>query len=172
MRHSRTFILLIILSVCSAGEGVRAQFSYNGTVTATAVIQSVMVLSVTNNSSTTVTFSSPAQYASAYKIANFNTIALKSNVNWSLSISAATSFFSNSGVYSSSNMPASVLRYNINGKSTLVTLSTTAQQLASGNNGDATRSGNTFNVDLTANPGYNYGPGIYTISTIYTLSAN
>lgn len=172
MRHSRTFSTLAVLLLCSAGEGVQAQYSFTGSVTVTATIQTVTVLSVTNNATTTITFSGPSQYAGAYTIANFNTVAVKSNKAWTLSISAATPFFSNSGVYSSSNMPASVLQYNVNGNATKKTLSTTAQQLASGSNGNAAKAGNTFNVDITANPGYNYGPGIYTISTVYTLTAN
>ena len=128
-----------------------------------------MVLSVTN-SSTSATLSN-AQYSSGYTASNFNTISIKSNNNWALSVSSSTPFFSASGTYSSSNMPASVIGVAKSGQSSFVQLSSTAQQLASGNRGNTTASGNSFNMDFKANPGYNYGPGIYSLTIVYTLAA-
>ena len=57
------------------------------------------------------------------------------------------------------------------GQSPYLQLTTTDQVLATGNRGNTSSAGNSFNMDLKANPGYNYGPGIYTLSIVYTLTA-
>jgi hypothetical protein len=126
---------------------------------------------LTSNSSPTITFNNASDYISGYTISNFSTIAVKANVAWNLYISSSTANFSNSGTYSTANTPASILQYNIEGKSAKVVLSNVAKLINSGPAGPATDPGNTFNIGFTSNPGYNYGPGTYTISTVYTLSA-
>ncbi len=68
-------------------------------------------------------------------------------------------------------MPASVLGVVKSGLSSYVQLSSTDQVLATGNRGNASTTGNSFNMDLKATPGYNYGPGIYSLAIVYTLTA-
>ncbi len=145
------------------------QFSFNGTITSAVGIQSVMALSVTNNASPTINFTN-AQYSGGYAISNFNSFDVKSNQPWTLSVSAATPDFAASGTHASPNMPASVIAVVKSGQSPFKPLSANAQVLATGNRGNTSTPGNSFNMDLMASPGYNYGPGIYTLSIVYTLS--
>lgn len=133
-------------------------------------IQSVLAFTITNNASPAITFTN-SQYTNGYVISNFNSFNVKSNQPWKLSVSAATANFSASGTYASSNMPASVIGVVKNGQSPYLQLTTTDQVLATGNRGNASTAGNSFNMDFKANPGYNYGPGIYTLSIVYTLTA-
>jgi hypothetical protein len=43
--------------------------------------------------------------------------------------------------------------------------------LKSGAIGNNSVSGNTFNMNLKATPGFTTGPGTYTLSLVYTLTA-
>lgn len=139
-------------------------------MSASLSIQSVLALSVTNNASPAITFTN-SQYTNGYTVSNFNSFTVKSNQPWTLSVSAATANFSASGTYASSNMPASVIGVVKSGQSPYLQLTTTGQVLATGNRGNTSTTGNSFNMDFKANPGYNYGPGIYTLSIVYTLTA-
>jgi hypothetical protein len=67
-------------------------------------------------------------------------------------------------------MPASVLSLHVPGQSAKA-LSTTNQTLTTGTRGTAAVTGNTFSLNLTATPGFSYGPGSYTIIINYTLTA-
>ena len=163
-------IYYIILLLCMGAGKAGAQYSFSGNITSSVSIQPVTVLSLTNNASTAVTLSN-TQLSNGYTVTGFNTINIKSNQAWNLSVTAVTPYFSASGTYASANMPASVIGLAKSGQSSFINLSTTAQLLASGNRGSYTTSGNSFNMDFKANPGYNYGPGIYSLSILYTLSA-
>lgn len=143
--------------------------SFNGNITVPVNIGTVMVLSVTNNASSVITLDN-TQYANGYTRAGFNSFAIKSNVPWRLSVASATPFFAASGTYASSNMPASVIGVAKTGQP-FVQLTTTPQLLASGNRGNSSKTGNSFNMDFRATPGYDYGPGIYTLTLLYTLTA-
>jgi hypothetical protein len=165
MKKSCLYIILLCF-VSTKGTGQ----SFNGTINPVVSIQSVMAVSITNNASPTINFTN-AQYATGYTISNFNTFNIKSNQPWRLSVSSATPNFSASGTYASNNMPASVIGVVKSGQSPFMPLSSTDQVMATGNRGTAGTTGNSFNMDLTANPGYNYGPGIYTLTIVYTLSA-
>lgn len=129
-----------------------------------------MEFTLTNNASPAITLTN-TQYTNGYSISNFNSFNIKSNTPWRLGVSAATANFSASGTYASANMPASVLGVVKSGQSPYIQLSSTDQAFATGNRGNASTSGNSFNMDLKATPGYNYGPGIYTLSIVYTLTA-
>jgi len=129
-----------------------------------------MELTIINNASPAITFAS-AQYGTGYTITNFNSFTIKSNQLWKLGVSAATPNFSASGTYASTDMPASVIGVVKSGQSTYIQLSSTDQVLATGNRGNTSTSGNSFNMDLKATPGYNYGPGIYSLAIVYTLTA-
>lgn len=161
--------LHIISLLCLFSVKGMAQFSFNGTISSAISIQSVMELTIINNASPAITFTN-AEYGSGYTISNFNSFNIKSNLLWKLGVSAATANFSASGTYASVNMPASVIGVVKSGQSSYIQLSSTDQVLATGNRGNSSISGNTFNMDLKATPGYNYGPGIYSLSIVYTLT--
>lgn len=161
-------IVFLFLLGCFVQPASYGQNSEN--FTSTLNIQPVMELSLSNTASN-ITFSTPDQYAGEYVINNFNSIRIKSNQAWNLSLAATSSVFSASGSFASSNMPASVCRIGVTGQSTAFALSTTSQLLSTGSRGSDALSGNTFNITLRVNPGYNYGAGIYTIGIVYTLTA-
>jgi len=161
--------LYIISLLCLFSVRGMAQYSFNGTISSAISIQSVMEFTITNNASPAITFTG-AQYGSGYAISNFNSFNIKSNQLWKLGVSAATPNFSASGTYSSANMPASVIGVVKSEQSSYIQLSSTDQVLATGNRGNTSVSGNSFNMDLKATPGYNYGPGIYNLSIVYTLT--
>jgi hypothetical protein len=168
---NRMRILLAFIIIGGLSFTGRAQYSYNGSINPSVSISTVVAFTLTSNSSPTIIFNNASDYISGYTVSNFSTIAVKANVAWNLYISSSTANFSNSGAYSTTNTPASILQYNIEGKSARVVLSNVAKLLNSGAPGPASDAGNTFNIGFTSNPGYNYGPGTYTISTVYTLSA-
>lgn len=169
MNLVRVYITLFFITYFSVS--VKAQKSFYGSISPSATVHEVVAFTLTPNSSPTITFNNGSDYANNYTVSNFSTIAVKSNMPWNLYISSATTNFSNSGVYSTPNTPASILEYSVEGKSNKVVLSSTARLLNSGTNGNDNEPGNRFNISFTAKPGYNYGPGTYTISTVYTISA-
>jgi hypothetical protein len=166
--HRFSILSVILLCLSVSGKG---QQSFNGSISPSATIQNCVAFTLTSNSSPTITFNNGYDYVTGYTVSNFSTIAVKSNVAWNLYLSSTTTNFSNSGIYSSPNTPASILEYGIEGKSTKLVLSATAKLLNSGINGDNNKPGNRFNISFSAKPGYTYGPGTYTISTVYTLTA-
>lgn len=160
-------LLLLMLVSCFLQLQLCAQssnFAY------TTSVQPVMQLTLSTSSSNLV-FSTPEQYAGEYTITNFNTVTIKTNQLWNLSLASTSSTFTASGTFSSANMPASICKIGVTGQASTLLLSTSSQLLSSGNRGDETYPGNTFDMTLKINPGYNYGAGIYNIGLVYTLSA-
>lgn len=149
----------------------KAQYSFNGTVNTTVTIPTVMSVQLIQNSSSTVNFSSATQYSNGLALNNFYTAEVQSNIPWVFSVAASTPFFSASGAEASTNMPCSVLAVKLSTQANFTNLATTNVTLASGTNGSKTVAGNTFNLDIKANPGYNYGAGIYSLVVNYTLTA-
>jgi hypothetical protein len=144
--------------------------SFSGTSTGTASIGSVYTFSKLDNTSNNINFNTVSQIADGIPIQNFSTFSIKSNVPWVFSTSSATANFVGIGLYASTNMPASVLSLVVPGQTSRA-LSTTNQTLTTGTRGNTSTSGNTFSIDLTAAPGFSYGPGSYSIVINYTLTA-
>lgn len=164
---NKIFFLFFLLSTTVA----KAQYSFSGTTTVTATVGTVISLSVTSNSAYSFNFNSITAVNSGITLSNVNSFSIKTNVNWQLAVSTTTAFFSGTGTWASTNMPASILQVwgtNANNKKIL---STTAQTFQTGNRGNTSTSGNTFSMSMSANPGYDYGPGSYTITVMYTLSS-
>jgi len=164
-------ICQIAIVACMACLSATAQRSLSGSIMPSETVQSVITFTLTSNSSPTITFSNGSDYTDGYVVLSFNTIAVQSNMPWNLYISSSTDNFTNSGVYSTPNTPASLLIYGVEGKSTKMTLSSTPKLLIAGPRGSYDKLGNTFDISLSIDPGYSYGPGTYTISTVYTISA-
>ncbi len=142
--------------------------SFHGVMNGSLSVASVMELSVIPNAGSNVTIDG-TNINSGISNNNLSTIRVKTNQSWILSVRATSSFFTASGIYASSNMPVGVL--SVVTPSGQVTLSSTNQQIALGGRGNFDASGNTLQLGLKANPGYSYGPGIYTTSLIYTLTS-
>lgn len=159
--------LLTIFVFFAAIKGIRAQ-SYT-TVSGTIDISACMSLTITNLTGV-VSFNDASDYTSGITITNAATIAVKSNVSWLISISTQSANFQAMSGGASTNMPASVLQIRRNGTTSYLTMSTSSQTLKTGNKGDASVSGNTFNTDVNLNPGFGYNAGSYNIGVLFTLS--
>jgi hypothetical protein len=156
------FILFIIVLAVQA----KAQYSYTGTATGSITIDSMYV--ITAGAGTSFTFGGVEDYANGVEKLNYAGISIKCNYNWKISVRATTANFT-AGGGGSANMPCSILTVRKSGNSYL-TISTTSQQLAVGNRGPTSTSGNTFNVDIKSNPGYSYNGGTYSIVLQYTVT--
>jgi len=143
--------------------------SFNGSASGTIGVFSVMSLNFTNLTGV-VSFNTPDDYFSGITINNAATIAVKSNVNWQLSVSAQSAFFMPMSQGASSDMPSSVLGIRRNGTTTFLQMNTGSQTLKTGNKGAATATGNTFDIDTRINPGFGYSGGSYNIGVLFTLS--
>jgi hypothetical protein len=159
--------IITLLFICGGASGQ----SFNGTINPTVSVQTIMNLTVTQNIAS-LNFSTLDQFNNGITISNYSTVQLKTNTPWICTIKTTTAYFSASGGSASANMPASVLQMALSTSPTYYTLSTTDQQINAGNQGDLTEPGNIFNVNLKATPGYDYGPGTYSITLTYTFTAN
>lgn len=161
-------ILLFILALF-LGSAAYGQYSFNDNAVGNITVTSIMSITITNLSGT-VTFANANDYSSGQSINNYAQIAIKSNVNWSVSFSAQSANFTPMSSGASNNMPSSILSLRRNGTSTFSTLATSSKSLKTGNRGDAAKSGNTFNVDMKFDPGFGYAGGVYNIGILYTLT--
>lgn len=162
------YICITILCFLSASVYAQPK-SFNGSASGTIGVFSVMSLNFTNLTGV-VSFNTPDDYFSGITINNAATIAVKSNVNWQLSVSAQSAFFMPMSQGASSDMPASVLGIRRNGTTTFLQMNTGSQTLKTGNKGAATATGNTFDIDTRINPGFGYSGGSYNIGVLFTLS--
>jgi hypothetical protein len=145
--------------------------TFDRTLAATITVSNVLSLTLTPNSPASYSFSTISQIQNGLTISNINTFQIRSNKLWNLSVKSFTPVFSNSGTGSTPNVPSSVLQAIIASPATTVNISSSDQLLKSGPIGNISVSGNTFNMSLKATPGFTTGPGSYTISLVYTLTA-
>ena len=139
------------------------------TFTVTVNVQTVMGVSLQQNSSTSITFSSATNYTSGITLNNFHSLQVRSNVPWLVSVTAP-SYFTPASQGADANMPSSIMGIKASTASSFLPLSTSAQTIKTGIAGDISASGNTSNFDMRFNPSYNYSAGIYNISLTYTLT--
>ncbi len=161
----RILIALLILTTVTKARSQTWSTTGSGTITVGTVFSITL-----SNQAATPTFTTAANYQNGKTTLNYATVAIKSNVDWIVSFKAQASFFTPQTQGGSTNMPASVVGVRLNGNVTFLTLSTTNQTLKMGSNGPATLAGNTFNIDMFFNPGFNYVGGIYNMSVLYTLT--
>ena len=161
--------ILIVLLILFTITQTHAQ-TWSTTGSGTIDIGTVMNVALSNQAATP-SFTTAANYTSGKTTLNYTTVAVKSNVDWIISLKAQSALFTPQTVGASNNMPASVLGFRVNGNPTFITMTTTSQTLKMGSNGNAALAGNTFNIDMFFNPGFNYAGGLYNISILYTLTA-
>jgi hypothetical protein len=171
MTVNRTYKIVLFL-ICSLCSGLcYAQYSFQGVLTPVVTVQTVLNIDLTNNVASTVNFTSTSQFSDGISIPNFATVQIKSNVTWAFNVSTTTPYFSASGSYATPNMPAQVLSMRSGNQAQYQQLTATSKTLTQGNRGSASVPGNTFDISLLADPKYEYGPGIYSITINYTLTA-
>lgn len=115
-------------------------------------------------------FQSLDDFANGVTVDDYLSVAVKSNVSWTVSVMAQNAHFSPMTQNGSTDMPASVLSIRSNNYSSYTALSTNAQTLKTGNKGSSNNPGNSFDIDIRYNPGFSYKGGIYTLGLVYTLS--
>jgi len=160
-------LLLVVIVILSTQYGFSQSFT--GSTSGTITISSLQNLSVTTGSSIATTISGTSGLASGTILTNCTTFAIKSNILWLLEFNATSSYFTPSGS-GSTTMPCSIIGLRVNGGSTFTYASTSVQSLKTGNRGNTSLSGNTFNIDMYLNPGFSYKGDVYTISILYTLT--
>lgn len=126
-----------------------------------------MSLSVTNLVGTT-SFTTLSDYTNGKTVVNYATFAIKANRPWIVQLTCPASFTATGGGASTS-MSSGIVGVRLTGGSTFVALNTPNLSYT-GTSGNASVSGNTFNIDLFFNPGYSYNGGTYSLTLSYTLS--
>ncbi|HRO43834.1 MAG TPA: hypothetical protein PL009_13440 [Flavipsychrobacter sp.] len=159
------FTILLFFVAVSA----KAQNSFSASVSGSATVYAIQSLTITGGS-LIPNFTSLDHYLNGVTAEDYLSIGVKSNKSWTLSINAQNAFFSPMSSGGSTNMPCSVLSIKTSMMGNFLSVSTTAQTLKTGNKGNLTTPGNSFDVDIKYNPGFSYKGGIYTLGLVYTLS--
>ena len=164
MRYLYLIISFVCLSIYAQGQ------SLTDNVVGKITISSVM--NVSASAGTAYSFSTMDHYLNGVTKTNFSTVTVKSNNLWLVNVQANATYFT-AGSGGSTNMPASILSIRKAGTSSYQTVSSSSNITL--NTGSRTGSSSpytsTFNVDLIANPGFNFNGGTYSIGLIYTLTA-
>lgn len=164
-------ILFLILSSLCYSVCYAQNYSFQGVVYPTVTVRKVLNFTITSNASSAINFTSSSDFSDGISIPNFATVKIKSNVAWAFGVSTTTPFFSASGPYASTDMPSQVLAMRLSTQTQHQPLTTTSKILTTGTRGDDQAAGNFFNLSLHADPKYDYGPGIYSVTINYTLTA-
>lgn len=143
--------------------------TWSTTVSGTITVSTVLSITLSNQAAAP-SFATSSDYTNGKTTLNYTQVAIKSNVNWIVSVKAQSTYFTPQTQNASTDMPATVLGFRLNGAVSFVTLTTTSQTLKTGNKGNAAVTGNTYNVDMKFNPGFNYNGGLYSIGMMYTVS--
>ena len=161
--------IIWILFFLFPGIEALAQYSYSASTSGNINIYSIQSLTLTGGS-VIPSFSSLNDYANGITVNDYLSVAIKSNVSWTLSVNAQNTYFSPMSQGGSTNMPSTVLSIKTSSSSNYFNITTTSQTLKTGNKGNTTSSGNSFDIDIKYNPGFSYKGGIYTLGLIYTLT--
>ncbi len=143
--------------------------SFNGSSSGTIRVYSVLSINFTNLTGV-ISFNTPNDYFNGITVNNAATIAVKSNVNWQVSVASQSSTFTPMSMGASTDMPASILAIRRNGYTGFTPLSVNSQTLKTGNRGPANTSGNTFDIDTRLDPGFSYSGGNYILGVVFTLT--
>ncbi len=143
--------------------------SFNGSSSGTIGVYSVLSINFTNLTGV-ISFNTPNDYFNGITVNNAATIAVKSNVNWQVSVASQSSTFTPMSMGASTDMPASILAIRRNGYTSFTPLSVNSQTLKTGNRGPANTSGNTFDIDTRLDPGFSYSGGNYILGVVFTLT--
>jgi len=162
--------LIFLLFVLFSSTPISAQYSFSGTVNGTINVTSIQSMSITGGTSLP-NFVTLDDYFNGVEMSNYVTIMIKSNISWLLGVQAQNDFFTPMSQGGSTNMPSTVLGLKTNSQINFTSVTTNSFTVKTGNKGNSTNTGNTFNLDMKFNPGFNYKGGIYAISLMYTLTA-
>lgn len=152
------FALFVIVNVKVSAQSFTA--SHNASVQ----VNKLSNINITSTNSVNVPNS--VDYLTGTTVSNFWTVQVDANSTWIVTINAQTATFSPDNV-----VPIGILSYRKNGAVNWVALTTTPTQVASGNKGPNTTSGNNFGIDLRVIPTLDYAPGTYSLNIVFTSTA-
>jgi len=163
MRASILILILLCISSWSFGQ--------TETQTCYATVTSIFSYSISNPVAN-LNLSTISEVKNGKISANFSTISVKSNKNWQMSVRAQSPTFSLLSLLGLGGqpLPSTALKIKPSNGGGWKDLTTSDVVLKSGNKGDATKPGNTFDVDVKFQPGLTSKGGIYTLGLIYTLT--
>ena len=163
----RKLLLILTIVLCSTrGFG---QYSFTAINHGSLTVLPVVFMSLTTNGGVP-SFTTASHYDNGITNTSYAGIWVKANLPWVISVRAQNANFTPMTTGASSNMPASVISLKKSTNANYLTLSTTAQTLATGQLGPNTVSGNTFNVAMRFDPGWSFAGGLYRMNVIYTAS--
>lgn len=140
------------------------------TKTVDIIVPTVLDLEVTSGSNQLVDFNQTSKIDNGIELLSATTLTYTSNKAWFITIKAGNSDFT--GGLAGSPMPASVIKYRLNGTGNPYTpLSAIEQSLVATSGSKYPRGTGTTIIDFNINPGYIYPPADnYSLQIIYTIS--
>lgn len=161
--------LFILLLVGSLNSEIFSQTRYL-TKTVDIIVPTVLNLEVTSGANQIVDFNQTSKIDNGIELLGATTLTYKSNKAWFITIKAGSSDFT--GGLAGSPMPASVIKYRVNGSgNSYVPLSAIEQSLVATTGSKYPRGIGTTTIDFNINPGYIYPPAdTYSLQIIYTIS--
>ena len=160
----KVFILLFINNLCYS------QATITKTASANVIVNSYMSFDINTNGFLEFKFNNNQQLLDGITLNNKFTVKVASNNNWTLNVSSLTSNFLAIGSDANMNMPPSIIGIKKSNSSTYVPVSNNPGMITLGYRGNQTASGNQFNMDIKATPGFDFNGGAYVIVLIFTMS--
>lgn len=167
MEKKKKYLVLLVL--LSANAGLFAQTRYL-VKTVPITIPTVLDLQIISGANPVVDFNVTSKLDNGIELLGATMITYRSNKAWFATIKAGSTNFS--GGVGGTPMPASVIKYRINGSGSAYTpLSSVDQALLASTASKYQRGTGTGSIDFDIDPGYNYPPAQnYSLQIIYTIS--
>jgi len=167
MLYKRSYLFLLVL--LAAHMTLFGQTRYL-VKTVAITIPTVLDLQIVSGANPVVDFNVTSKIDNGIELLGATTFTYRSNKAWFVTIKAGSADFT--GGVSGSPMPASVIRFRLNGTGAPYTpLSNIEQSLLANSGSKNARGIGTESIDFQINPGYNYPPAQnYSLQVIYTIS--
>ncbi|WP_340383754.1 hypothetical protein [Daejeonella sp.] len=138
--------------------------------TVAITIPTVLDLQIISGANPVVDFNVTSKIDNGIELLAATTFTYRSNKAWFVTIKAGSADFT--GGVSGSPMPASVIKYRLNGATLpYAPLSNLDQSLLANSGSKNARGTGSASIDFQVNPGYNYPPSQnYSLQVIYTIS--
>jgi hypothetical protein len=140
------------------------------TKTVDIIVPTVLDLEVTSGANQAVDFNQTSKIDNGIELLGATTLTYKSNMAWFITIKSSSATFI--GGIAETPMPASIIKFRINGSgSTYTPLTASDQSLIATMGSKYPRGAGTTSIDFLVNPGYIYPPSDnYSLQIIYTIS--
>lgn len=159
----------ILLFLIGAPSVIFAQTRYL-VKTVDITIPTVLDLQILTGANPSVDFNVTSKIDNGIELLAATTFTYRANKAWFVTIRSGSADFT--GGVSGSPMPASVIKFRLNGSATAYTpLSNVDQALIANASSKSARGTGSESIDFLIDPGYNYPPSqTYSLQVIYTIS--